>query len=331
MTRLSVSLIAIAACLLVATLFAPVTIFLGFAGILLAVFFRVCGEIVAGALRVEPAIGVVIFLLTLVGLAITGSIAVASHISDQLDLISRALPEGWQSLRDNIGSYAWGKRLLNSEIPPGIRWPVARSMTTGVLTSTFGAAGNIVVIFFIGVYGALDPQSYRHGLRLLIGPTGRPAADEVISKSMETLRNWLIGQLMAMLVVGLLTGIGLWLVGIPLALLLGLIAGFLAFIPTIGPIISAVPGVLLAIPEGRDQILSVLAVYIGVQSLESYLITPLIQKRRVRLQPALIITAQVFMGTLFGMLGLALATPMAALAMTLTGELYVKRYLEGGG
>jgi predicted PurR-regulated permease PerM len=134
---------------------------------------------------------------------------------------------------------------------------------------------------------------------------------------------------MAMTVVGVLTWLGLWLIGVPLAVVLGLIAALLAFIPNIGPIIAAVPAVLLALSEGPTTALLVVGVYVAVQSLESYVITPLIQQEQVSLPPALIISMQLLMGVLFGILGLALATPMAALGLTLIREAYVKLYLDG--
>jgi len=134
---------------------------------------------------------------------------------------------------------------------------------------------------------------------------------------------------MAMSVVGVLTWLGLWLVGVPLAPILGLIAALLAFIPNIGPIIAAVPAVLLALSDGPTMALQVVGVYVAVQALESYAITPLIQQERVSLPPALIISTQLLMGVLFGVLGLALATPMAALGLTIIREAYVGRYLAG--
>jgi predicted PurR-regulated permease PerM len=114
----------------------------------------------------------------------------------------------------------------------------------------------------------------------------RAEGDEVLRKATVTLRNWLIAQLMAMAVVGSLTWLGLWLIGVPLAPILGLIAALLAFIPNIGPIIAAVPAVLLGFSDGPMTALMVVGVYLGVQTLESNAITPLIQQERVSLPPA---------------------------------------------
>jgi predicted PurR-regulated permease PerM len=196
------------------------------------------------------------------------------------------------------------------------------------VSSTFGALGNAVIILFIGLYGALDPGVYKRGLTMLLAPSIQERGDEVLRAAGATLRNWLTAQLLAMTVVGMLTGLGLWLAGVPLAFALGLIAGLLAFIPNIGPIIAIAPALLLALPEGRTTLLIVLAVYLGVQALESYVITPLIQQEKVSLPPALVIAAQLLFGVLFGILGLALATPIAAVVMTIVGMVYVQSYLD---
>ena len=121
---------------------------------------------------------------------------------------------------------------------------------------------------------------------------------------------------------------GLRLLDIPLALVLGLIAGLLAFIPNIGPVLSAVPALLLAATQGWNTVFWVGAVYVGVQTLESYVITPLIQLEKVSLPPLLVIGFQMLFGVLFGILGLMLATPTSALTMTLTRDLYVEDWLE---
>ena len=134
-----------------------------------------------------------------------------------------------------------------------------------------------------------------------------------------------------MAIVGVLTAAGLWMIGIPLAFLLGLIAALLAFIPNIGPVIAAVPALLLAFGQGTTAMLLVGAVYLVVQTLESYVITPVIQQQKVALPPALIIAMQVLFGVLFGIAGLALATPLAALGLTLVREIYVGGLSRRGG
>ena len=143
----------------------------------------------------------------------------------------------------------------------------------------------------------------------------------------RTLQGWLLAQLGSMTVIGMLTALGLWLLGVQLAVVLGVIAALLTFIPNLGPILAAVPALLLAFAEGPTQVLWVAALYVGVQVIEGNVTTPLIQQRTISLPPALILAAQLLMASLFGLLGLALATPLAAVGITLTQSLYVYGYL----
>lgn len=144
------------------------------------------------------------------------------------------------------------------------------------------------------------------------------------------LRWWLVGKLLSMSIVGLLTTAGLWLLGVPLALAFGLIAAALTFVPNIGPVLSVVPPALLALTDEPRVAAYVVALYVGIQTVESYAITPIIQRRTVSLPPALTITAQVALGFLVGALGVAVATPLTAAVMTIVRVLYVERG-EGAG
>jgi predicted PurR-regulated permease PerM len=184
------------------------------------------------------------------------------------------------------------------------------------------------VILFIGLYVAAQPGLYKNGFVRLMPLEKRNRAHEVLSAVGMTLRWWLIGKMMSMLVVGILTSLGLWLLGMPLALTLGTIAALLTFIPNIGPVLSAVPAVLLALLEGPTQVLYVLLLYLVIQTVESYFITPLIQKRMVALPPALILLAQVLLGVLVGGFGLILATPLAAAALVIVNMVYIEDVLH---
>ncbi len=130
----------------------------------------------------------------------------------------------------------------------------------------------------------------------------------------HTLQWWLIGQVFLMLVIGVLIGLGLWLLKVPLALALAILAGLLTFIPYLGPILSAVPAVLFALTESPTLAFYVALLYIGVQTVESYLLEPIVQRKTVYLPPALTIFSQVVLGVLVGGLGVALALPLVAAA-----------------
>jgi len=256
---------------------------------------------------------------------------VAPSVSRQLSDLTEQVPEAFQGVCAQVGDFPWMERLLDN-LPPARLMSDGGAVATTAVFATFGALGTFILILFIGLYGAADPGRYREGFLMLIAPPGRARAEEVLDNAAGTLRGWLTAQLISMSVVGVLTWAGLWLLGIPLALVLGLIAALLAFIPNIGPVLAAVPALLLAVSQGWSTVFWVGTVYVGVQTLESYVITPLVQLEKVSLPPLLVIGFQmlfgVLFGVLFGILGLMLATPTAALTMSLTRDLYVEDWLE---
>jgi predicted PurR-regulated permease PerM len=310
-------------------LVAPHVLLTVFAGVLLALLLHGCGGWIARLLHLpRRGYGMAIFaVLVIVAFALLGmqmTVTIANQFNELVSGISSAV----NSIQERLNEYVWAQRILERANPAGLLSSQNSTAASTAVTSTFGALGNLVIIIVIGIYGALDPARYRRGLIALFAPSLRPLAGALTDKVVQTLKNWLAAQFIAMTVVGTLTGIGLWLVGIPLALILGVIAGLLAFIPNIGPIMALAPGLLFAIPLGTATVLWVLAVYLAVQTLESYLITPMVQQEKVDIPPVLVIAAQLFFGVLYGLMGLALAMPLTALAMTLIRELYVKHFLE---
>ncbi len=326
-TKKSVSLIVIGVALVIGIVATPHVLLLIFAGVLVAVFLRSGGGWIAAKSGLPYHAGVGIFLCLIV-LTFAGAFtAFAPAVTEQANELYDQLPSAANGLREWIESFAWGDELMRRLTPGGL-WSSGSDAATMAVTSTFGALGNMVIILFIGIYGALDPGIYRKGALALLAPSIRPRGEEILDHAAATLSSWLGAKLISMAIVGILTAAGLWLIGIPLAFLLGLIAALLAFIPNIGPVIAAVPALLLAFAQGPTTMLLVGLVYLVVQTLESYVITPVIQQRNVALPPALIIAVQVLFGVLFGLAGLALATPLAALGLMLVRELYVGDYLR---
>ena len=328
MTRRSISLLMLAAALTALLLLAPDVLLVIFAGILLAVLLQGGGHWIAERFGIADGWGIGLFLLCIVLALSAFGLAVAPAIAEQIDELTRKIPEALGALRERIEGYSWGPQLLDRMAPKSLASSEGQTAAMSAVSSTFGALGNLVIILFIGIYGALDPELYRRRVTLLLAPSIRDRGDAVLRATAAMLRNWLSAQLMAMSFVGVVTALGLWFAGVPLAFALGLIAGLLAFIPNIGPVLAIAPALLLAMSEGQTTILIVLAIYLGVQALESYIVTPLLQQEKVALPPALVISVQLLFGVLFGILGLALATPIAAALMTIIGLVYVQDYLD---
>ncbi len=328
MTRRSTSLVVLAAVLAALLFLAPDVLLVIFAGILLAVLLSGGGHWIANRLGIADGWGIGLFLLGVIAAVAVFGLAIAPSVADQVDELSRRLPEAFDAFQTRIKEYSWGPSLLDSLTPETFASSEGQTAAMSAVSSTFGALGNAVIVLFIGLYGSLDPGVYRRGFVKLLAPSIRTRGEQLLSEVAATLRNWLSAQLLAMAAVGLLTSGGLWIAGVPLPFALGLIAGVLAFVPNIGPVIAIVPALLLALPEGRTTVLVVLAIYLGVQALESYVITPLIQQEKVSLPPALVIAAQLLFGVLFGILGLALAMPITAAAMTIIDFVYLRSYLD---
>jgi predicted PurR-regulated permease PerM len=202
------------------------------------------------------------------------------------------------------------------------------SMAPGVASSVIGVGGDMVVVLATGVFLAAAPETYLGGFLRLLPPRWRARGHEVMEELGNTLRLWFLGQFMDMLVVAVLTGAGLFFLGVPLALTLATIAGLFNFVPYIGALAGAVPALAVAVSQSPQNAIYVAILYAVVQALEGNVIAPLIQKRTVDLPPALTILSQTVLGALTGVMGLILATPLFAAAMTAVRMVYVESVLE---
>ncbi|WP_419895968.1 AI-2E family transporter [Roseomonas sp. USHLN139] len=329
MSRRGVSLIVLSVVLGLLLWLLPEVPLLVFAATLLGVFLFSGSMLLRRVLPVSNGVGVGLFILLLLLLSAATGLLAARPIADQLNELWQQVPAAAASLSERLSHYRWGQELLSRLQSGNISLPAGGGTTAfSALNSTLGALANLVLVVFLGLYFALDPALYRRGIEALLAPSLRPRARALAEEAAATLRGWLGAQLICMAVVGSLTGLGLWLVGVPLAPVLGLIAALLAFIPTVGPVLSAVPGVLLGLAQGPQEALAVVGVYLAVQSVESYLVTPYVQRRNVDLPEAVTIVALLGFGLVYGFLGMLLATPLAAVLLMLVRRIYVEGYLE---
>jgi predicted PurR-regulated permease PerM len=192
------------------------------------------------------------------------------------------------------------------------------------LQSTIAAIAGVLLIIFLAIYIAADPDTYHAGLMHLFPKRSRKRAGEIFSAMATVLRKWLVTQLIAMAVIGAVTTVVLLSLKVEAALALGVIAGLLEFIPTVGPILSAVPAVAMGFVDSPQKALYIAVAYIGIQFLENHILIPILMKGGVDIPPALTILAQALATLLFGFLGLMVAVPLMAATMVAVKMLYVE-------
>ncbi|MEO6589196.1 MAG: AI-2E family transporter [Pyrinomonadaceae bacterium] len=306
-----------------------------FAAVLIAIFLRGLADLINERLKISEGTAVLLVSVLLV-LILAGSIALlAPSVAEQIRNLRDELPRSIQNVVSYLSQYGWGRAILE-HLPamPGVDEITNYFSTTSFLSSvggffstTAGMVANFLITILLAIYFAAEPQTYVHGFSKLFPIEKRPRLIEILYEIGETLRWWLIGKIGSMIAIGILTWIGLSIIGVPLALTLGLIAGLFSFIPNFGPILSAVPAVLLAFIDSPVTALYVIGLYIFVQLIESNLITPWIERQTVELPPALTIAAQLILAVLIGGLGLVLATPLLAVIMVLVQTIYIQDIL----
>lgn len=202
--------------------------------------------------------------------------------------------------------------------------PAITDFAFGILQSTLVVAAGVVMVIFLALYIAADPSVYRRGALALVPPAHRERFGHLLSSLGTTLRTWFATQLIAMIVIGVVTTILLFLIDVRAALPLGVIAGIFEFIPNIGPLLSAIPAVLMGFVDSPQKALLVVAVYWGIQFLENNLLIPYLMKEQLDLPPALTLMTQVVMAFVFGFLGLFVAIPLLATVVVLIRAFWVK-------
>lgn len=296
-----------------------------------AVLFAVLLDGLARALhvhaRIPHAAGVCLVVVIGVALLIALGWLGEPQVADQLGALRERAFGGLQALQQVLGQSHWGRALLHEAdwssqfaASPGAWF----QRVSGLFSGTLGTLANLGLVLVIGFYFALQPGVYTAGIVRLVPRGHRERARELLRAQGRALRWWLIGRIISMSAIGVLTAVALGTIGVPLALGLGFVAGVLSFVPFIGPIASAVPAVLVALLQGPWQVVYVLVIYVGVQFIEGNVITPLTQERVMAMPPAVLLLSQVLLGSLFGILGLILATPLAVVVIVGVQMLYIE-------
>ncbi len=317
-----------------------ITLLLGFsfdiillivASLMIALPLRAAARWLSRKVGWKEGICLAIVALLSLGLLVGMIWVVSTTIGHQISDLKEGIPKAVDNFQEKLSQTDVGKKLLdmipseNELMKGGSKW---MNQATGVLSSTFGTIADLYVIFFLAIFIAAQPRLYREGIILMIPKKSRERAGEVLDKMSETLVKWLMGQLFSMLVVGIMSFIGLWALGIPLAGAIALFAALVTFIPNIGPIFALIPAVLFALMDSPEKALYVVFIYVGIQAIESNVLTPIVQKRMIDIPPALVLISQLIIGLFTGVLGLILATPLMAMVMVMVKMLYIQDTLK---
>lgn len=306
-----------------------------FAAVLIAIFLRGLADLINERLNIGEGKAVLLVSVLLI-LILGGGIALlAPSVAEQIRNLRAEMPRSMQNVVAYLSGFGWGRAILDhlpamptiDEITDYLTTTSFLSSVGGFFSTTAGMVANFLITILLAIYFAAEPKLYVHGFTKLFPIEKRPRVLEILYGIGETLRWWLIGKIGSMFAIGILTWIGLSIIGVPLALTLGLIAGLLSFIPNFGPIMSAIPAVLLAFIDSPITAVYVIGLYIFVQLIESNLITPWIERQTVELPPGLTVASQLILAVLIGGLGLVLATPILAVIMVVIQMVYIQDIL----
>lgn len=305
-----------------------------FAGILFAIFLKSLSDWLADHTPLSPRWSLLVIALALLAL-LAGVVAFAvPRVTTQVKELRQKLPQSVEKLLTRVERYPWGAAVIEATQKPASYLPNTETLVKrglGLFSTTFGALAALLVVVFVGICLAIEPRTYTRGLLALVPVRRRERGRQVLIDVQERLASWLLAKTASMAVVGVLTGLGLWMLGVPLVFTLALLAALLTFIPNIGPILAAAPAVLLALMESPARALYVILLYVGVQAVETYAITPFIERKAVSLPPVLTAFTQLLFGLLTGVPGLILATPLTAAGLVLVQKLYVEDTLGDRG
>jgi predicted PurR-regulated permease PerM len=297
-----------------------------FAAIIAAAFLRGAAGPVARYTRWPARVAIVVVIVVLAALLVGITSMMGRPLLLQLQELRNTVPRAWASVELWLHGQPFGAQILSwTSDAAELKVPWARVALAA--TAATGALADGLLVLLLGIYLAFDPALYRHGFLRLVPPLHRSRIGAALAASGGALQRWLLGQGLTMLIVGTTVGVGLALLGMPVAAAMGFIAGLLEFVPFFGAIASLLLGTLLAFAQGPQQALYVAIFFLVIQQLEGNVVIPLVQRWAAHLPPVLSLLAVVVFGTLFGVEGIILGTPLMVVLMVLIEKLYVQGHL----
>jgi predicted PurR-regulated permease PerM len=304
-----------------------------FAAILFAIFLSIPTDWISSKTPLPKPVTFFLSIFVILGLTALIGWLVFPEMLNQLSQIFSQLPDFISQMRANLQQYPWFQNMIDQTVNIQEVLPSVGSVgnilgrVSGVFSGALGAITNFLIFLVLGFYFAFEPKTYVGGLVRLFPSERRQLVEATLETVGVSLKWWLIGRLISMVILGALVGVGLFAIDLPVALGLAIITGVLSFIPVIGGLIAFIPSAIVALAQSPLTFLYVLLIYAAAQVVENYLLTPLVQRRTVFMAPALALTLQLLMGVLAGPLGVALAYPIAVVGQVLVKKLYLEKIL----
>lgn len=284
-----------------------------FAGLVAAAGFQAATDGLKRVWTASHGVRLTVVVLAVVALFVAFVAFAGVSLSDQ----AAALSETLRAQAAELGKLAqdYGIKVPDGDVVGAVKSALGGQVgrIPALVGSIVGGLGTFLLIVTLGIYFAAEPRLYERGVEWLAPEASRPHVASTIAVMATMLKRWLVGRLATMAIEGVFIFVGLWIVGVPLAGLLGLVAGLLAFIPTLGAAIAGVLIVAVGFSAGTSEGLWAIGIYFAVQLVEGNILNPLIEKKAVDLAPAVVLGAQLLFGVLFGIIGVALADPIMAL------------------
>jgi predicted PurR-regulated permease PerM len=293
------------------------------AGSLIAIYFHGLAELIIRKTKMNRKASLFISIAGTIILLSAMTWFVGAKIQIQVAELSNTLPQTINTAKVKLSKTPFGQMIL--KYTSGDNSQKLLDTATTFFNTSFGIVGDLYIILFLGIFFTADPSLYKNGIIFLFPARKKPAGRIILSRISVALKGWLKSILISMLLISVMIAVGLTMIGLPGTTVLGLITGMLEIIPNFGPVIAMIPGVLLAFTISTKTAIIVALIYISCQTIVASIVTPLLQKKIIKIPPALTFLSQLIMGTLSGVMGIILAVPLLAILIITIDELYVKK------
>lgn len=301
--------------------------------VLWAVLFRAPADWIMGKAKLNRRWATIISIIFVFGVMVGLGFLIFPQLSKELPQLQQKIPQALQDLKSKIREIPLGEKILQELNNPqqifqkSGKGALSLSFLKNIFTSVFGVLVDIFIVIVVGFFFLANPSLYVNVLVLAFPLSKRKRVKQLFRNQYVSLKSWLAGKLFDMFLLGVFTYIGLWLLGIPFAISLSVIAALFSFVPNLGPLLAQIPAALVAYTQGPQYVLYVLILYNSLQLIESNILLPIIQHHQVLIPPAFILLTQVLLGIVVGLAGVILAVPIMVVLMVFLKMIYLRDFL----